>query len=182
MLRLQNKFLLLANLCTVSAALQNFTALIGSRPELSNLTAYFDLHPDLVQSVLEWPNRTFLAPSNEAIAKTAHTNSPFHMGLSLNVIDANEPGIAALFSYHTLPHIYKSVGFLAGPHIIATTLDDAAYTALPGGQVVVGNGMSGQQPTLVSGLQSVSTIVVPVSWVGITLVEHVTDTWSGSGI
>jgi hypothetical protein len=83
--------------------------------------------------------------------------------MPLNIIDSFETGIAALFSYHTLVPFIKSSDFWGGPHVIPTTLVDPGYTALSGGQVVVGNGMRGQPSVLTSGLQSISSIVVPVS-------------------
>jgi hypothetical protein len=146
---------------TAAAAQLNFTALIKSRPELSNLSTYFDLHPDLVQSVLRWPNGTFLALNDEAFIKSAPQNDVF--GIPLNIVDVSDTSIAALFNYHTLVPYVKSVDFSGGPRIISTALVDPAYSALSGGQVVVGNGMRGQHPIFTSGLQSVSTIVVPVS-------------------
>lgn len=68
--------------------------------ELTNLTTYFDLHPDIIQSVLEWPHGTFLAPSNGALAEMRVKQDAF--GIPLNIIDVNDTSIAALFKYHML--------------------------------------------------------------------------------
>jgi hypothetical protein len=76
---------------------------------LTNLTAYFDLQPDIVQSVLEWPNGTFLAPSDGVFAKNAPENEAF--AIPLNIIDANDPSIAALFKYHTLAPFVQAADF-----------------------------------------------------------------------
>jgi len=160
--RLRHQLFVVARLLATSVAQQHFTTLIRSRPELSNLTAYFDVHPELVESLLRWPNSTFLAPSNEAFAQATHiTNDAFQM-MDLNVKDINSSNIPAIFSYHTVGHVIKSSDFWHGPHLVPTTMVDPTYTALPGGQVFVGDGVQGQQPVLTSGLQAVSNIVFPV--------------------
>jgi hypothetical protein len=167
MLLLPHQLLLSLGIIAIAAAQQNFTALIKSRPELSNLSTYFDLHPELVESVLRWPNRAFLAPDDEAFVKETPENYMF--GPPLNIIDVDDTTTAALFKYHTLVPYVKSIEFSGGPHIISTALVDPAYTALSGGQVVVGNGAGGQHPIFTSGLQSASTVVVPVSCVSTPL-------------
>lgn len=139
----------------------NLTTLVRSRPELTNLSTYFHLHPDIAQLVLEGRSRTFLAPSDEAFANNAPQDDA--LGISLNIIDVEDTSIVALFKYHTLPTVLRSADFANGPHIVPTILLDPAYTRLSSGQVVVGTGIPGHQPSLTSGLQRVSNIVVPVS-------------------
>ena len=119
--------------------------------------------------MLRWPNRTFLAPSDEAFAKTAHVNDAFQM--ALNVINVNDSSIAALFSYHTLPRVYKTAEFADGPDLVATTLVDLAYTALSGGQVFVADAASGQSTIITSGMLTKSAIVAPVSCPKLPFIE-----------
>jgi hypothetical protein len=102
-------------------------------------------------------------------AKNAPGNEAFT--IPLNIIDANDTSIATLFKCHTLAPFVRAADFWNGPHIIQTTLVDAAFTNLSGGQVVVGNGMQGQQTSVTPGLQSISTIVVPVSVGGMASVS-----------
>ena len=157
---LRRQLLLVATTLATAVAQPYITTLIRSRPELSNLTAYLDNHPDLVQSILRWPSGTFLAPSDEAFAKATHINDVFQE--SLNLANLNFTDIPALFSYHTVDYVIKSSDFLNGPHIVPTTLVDPTYTALSGGQVFMGNAVEGQRPVLTSGVESTSKIVVSV--------------------
>lgn len=71
-------------------------------------------------------------------AKNVPRNEAFAM--PLNIIDANDTSIATLFKYHTLAPFVRAADFWNGPHNIQTTLVEAAFTNLSGGQVVVGNG------------------------------------------
>jgi hypothetical protein len=165
-----------------AAPQQNLTALVKIRPELSNLSTYFDLHPGIVESVLRWPNRTFLAPNDEAFAKAAPLQNAF--APSFNIIDVKDTSIGALFEYHTLVPFIRSTDILNGPPIIPTTLVDPTYTALSRGQVVVASGIRGQQPIVTSGLQSISTIVVPVSRMAclhLTCTEYPYRIWNARG-
>ncbi len=57
-----------------SAQMMNLTALLSSTPELSNLTTYVSLFPDLLTTLGSATDITILAPSNDAFAKFLNTS------------------------------------------------------------------------------------------------------------
>jgi len=108
----------------------NFTAAIISNPNLSNLTQYLGMYPEVVETLSSLTNITLLAPNNEAFTKVV--SSP---GVGqINALDKSL--ITALFTYHVLEGTYFSTDFTSKPAFIRTALVEPAYTNLTSGQVV----------------------------------------------
>lgn len=57
-----------------SAQMMNLTALLSSTPQLSNLTSYVSLFPNLLDQLGKASNITILAPNNDAFAKFLNTS------------------------------------------------------------------------------------------------------------
>jgi uncharacterized surface protein with fasciclin (FAS1) repeats len=159
---------LLLSVCFVAAQdTSNFTALIESRPELSNLTSYLGFYPEIVQELVSGTYATFLAPNNEAFADIL-------TGPGVATLAANDPSlIEALFQYHVLKGTYHSTDFSGGPKFIPTALTNAKYTNVTGGQVVEVI-QSGGTTLFYSGFLSNSTITVPGRPSSVRLITELT--------
>lgn len=112
------------------AQTMNLTSLLASTPELSNLTTYVTMFPQLASQLGSAQNITVLAPSNAAISKLL--NGP--RGAAIK--SASNQTIADLLKYHVLQGVYPASTFNSTPDFIPTLLTDPAETNVTGGQVV----------------------------------------------
>ena len=116
-------------LAMTSLAQENFTSVVASNPNLSNLTQFLGFYPQIVETLDFSTNISFLAPSNEAFTKLLA--GPTGQAL------ANDTSLVeALFSYHILNGTYKSTDFDTEPTFVSTLLINSNYTYVAGGQVV----------------------------------------------
>jgi uncharacterized surface protein with fasciclin (FAS1) repeats len=138
---------------SASAQTMNLTALLGSTPELSNLTTYLSLFPDLVTALGSTKDLTILAPSNEAFAKFLNTS----------MIDpSNTELIKAVLQYHVLNGSFPASSVKSTPAFIPTLLDNPMYENVTGGQVIEAVAMGGSV-MFFSGLLMNSTVTKAVS-------------------
>ncbi|KAI9675426.1 MAG: hypothetical protein M1817_001330 [Caeruleum heppii] len=150
---MQYKLLALAAMASSALAqdMMNLTAALSGTPELSNLTSYVQLFPELLTQLSAATNITILAPSNDAF--TALLESP--MGAA---ITANDTGlIAAVLSYHVLNGTYPASAVMEDPAFIPTMLMDPMYSNVTGGQRVEAVKM-GENVMFYSGLLMNSTV------------------------
>jgi len=133
----------------------NFTAAIISNPNLSNLTQYLGLYPQIVQTLSSLTNITLLAPSNEAFTKLLSGPGAAQANPS------DKSLITALFTYHVLNGTYFSTDITSKPAFIRTALVDPAYTDLTSGQVVEAV-MSDKEVDFYSGLLQKATVTQAV--------------------
>ncbi|ETI28886.1 hypothetical protein G647_01338 [Cladophialophora carrionii CBS 160.54] len=109
------------------ALAQDLTTLLANTTELSNLTTYLGLFPDLVGQLSSSQNITLLAPNNEAFSR--FLNSSAGAALAQNDTDL----IQALFTYHVLEGAYPN---FTDVQFIPTLLQPPQFTNVTGGQVV----------------------------------------------
>ena len=108
----------------------NLTAALTSTPDLSNLTQYVSLFPELLSTLGSATNITILAPSNEAFAK-------FLSGPSASTITNNDTtAIQAILQYHVLNGTYPASAITDTPAFVPSLLNDPTYANVTGGQVV----------------------------------------------
>lgn len=133
--------------------------------ELSNLTSYLGLFPELVSQLSELTNVTLLAPSDEAFE--TFLNSSAGAALAEN----DTALIQSILTYHVLNGTYES---FEEEEFIPTALQPPTYTNVTGGQVVhVVPGEDGAA-TVYSGLITPSNITgEPVNFTG--GVVHIID-------
>jgi uncharacterized surface protein with fasciclin (FAS1) repeats len=153
---MHSKLLSLAAFASLAAAqTMNLTAAITSNPNLSNLTQYLGLYPQIVEKLSTLTNITLLAPSNDAFTKLLS-------GPAAAQINAQNTGlIAALFTYHVLDGKYLSTAITTTPAFIPSILVDPTYTNLTSGQRVEGV-MAGKDVVFYSGLLQKSTVTQAV--------------------
>jgi uncharacterized surface protein with fasciclin (FAS1) repeats len=153
---MHSKLFSLAALASLAAAqTMNLTATINSNPNLSNLTQYLGLFPQIVQKLSGLTNITLLAPSNEAFNKLL-------AGPAAAQINAQDTSlIQALFTYHILDGTYLSTDITSKPAFVPTALVDPAYTNLTSGQRVEAV-KSGKEVVFYSGLLQKSTVTQAV--------------------
>jgi uncharacterized surface protein with fasciclin (FAS1) repeats len=105
---------------------QSLTDALGSLPQLSNLTTFLGLYPDLVSQLSGATNITILAPNNAAFAALLNTTA--------GAAAANDTELVqAILQYHVLSGTYPSFNGTSFP---VTSLSAPAYTNVTGGQVV----------------------------------------------
>jgi uncharacterized surface protein with fasciclin (FAS1) repeats len=151
-----SKLLSLATLASLATAQSmNLTAAIISNPNLSNLTQYLGLYPQIVQTLSSLSNITLLAPSNEAFTTLL-------AGPGASQIHAQDKAlVTALFTYHILDGTYLSTDITSKPAFIPTALVDPVYTNLTSGQVVEAV-LSGKSVDFYSGLLQKATVTQAV--------------------
>ena len=154
---MQLRYLSLATLASAASAqmmnqTMNLTSLLTSMPDLSNLTTYVSLFPDIVSMLDSAHNITILAPSNEAFAKIANIS-----GLSLNDTGL----IEATLTYHILNGTYMADQITEMPMFIHTALMNSTYSNVTGGQVVEAV-MMDNMVTIFSGLLQNATVTQAV--------------------
>ncbi|KAI9755044.1 MAG: hypothetical protein M4579_004447 [Chaenotheca gracillima] len=149
---MQLKHLTMAALAgTVSAQQMNLTAALQGSPDLSNLTTYVGLFPDLLDTLASATNITILAPSNDAFAKLLE--GPMGAAIMANDTDL----IQAVLTYHVLNGTYPASVVTDTGAFIPTLLTDSAYSNVTGGQVVEAI-KSGDDVLFFSGLRANSTV------------------------
>ena len=153
---MQFKYLSLAALAAgASAQTMNLTATLMSNADLTNLTSYVSLFPDLLTTLSMATNITILAPSNEAFA--AFLNSSAGMAVTLN----DTAAIQAILSYHVLNGTYPASSIMSTPAFVPTLLNNPSYSNVTGGQVVEAV-TQGSSVEIYSGLLANSTVTTPV--------------------
>ncbi|KAL1618358.1 hypothetical protein SLS54_007335 [Diplodia seriata] len=125
------KHITLAALASTALAqtTQDLNATLSGIPELSNLTTYLGLVPEVLNSLSGANNITILAPSNDAFNQLMNT--------SLGTALTQDPGlIQAVLTYHVLNGTYNSSQITEDTQFIPTLLTDPAYANVTGGQRV----------------------------------------------
>jgi len=160
---MQIKHLSLLNLVSYAAA-QNATDLnttLSSNPSLSNLTAFLNLNPALIQTLSNATNITILAPSDEAFSQL--TNSPGGGALTA------DPGlISSLLQYHILNGSLPVDQITNTSVFIPTLLNNSTYSNVTGGQVVEAVKI-GNDTVFYSGLLQNTTVSQGVSSFNLSL-------------
>ncbi len=153
---MQSKLLSLAALAaTASAQMMNLNQTLAGTPDLSNLTSYLALFPQVMTQLMSAQNITVLAPSNEAFS--AYMNSSAGMAIKAN----DTMAIQALLTYHVLNGTYPAASIKSMPAFVPTMLNDPMYSNVTGGQVVEAVNMGGNV-TFFSGLLMNSSVVKAV--------------------
>jgi uncharacterized surface protein with fasciclin (FAS1) repeats len=147
-----------------AALAQDLTTLLANRTELSNLTTYLGLFPDLVGQLASLQNITLLAPNNDAFARLLNSSA----GAAL--VQNDTTLIQALFTYHVLEGTYTN---FTDTQFIPTLLQPPQFTNVTGGQVV--EAVAGDNSTaFFSGLlNNASSIGSPLNYTG--GVVHIID-------
>ncbi|KIW84414.1 hypothetical protein Z517_03664 [Fonsecaea pedrosoi CBS 271.37] len=109
------------------AVAQDLTTILANTPELSNLTAYLELFPDLTTTLASLQNITLLAPNNDAFAKL------FNSSAGVALVQNDTSAIEALLTYHVLNGTYAD---FSDKLFIPTLLQSPQFTNVTGGQVV----------------------------------------------
>lgn len=115
---------------------QSLTDVLGSIPDVSNLTTYLGLYPNIESMISGLNNVTLLAPSNRAFATALNSST----GAAIN---ANQTDVInAILSYHVLNGSYSN--FSTMPHFVQTQLMPGMFANVTGGQYVevIGRNMS----------------------------------------
>lgn len=152
---MQLKHLALTGFLAAAAAQSQSTPdlpeLLSSTPELSNLTTYLQLFPDLVEQLSQASNITILAPSDDAFSELLETPAG-------EAITANDSAaIQALLTYHVLNGVFAAEDVPETAAFIPTLLEDPDFTTVNGGQVVQAL-RDGDSVEFTSGLKAVSTV------------------------
>jgi uncharacterized surface protein with fasciclin (FAS1) repeats len=135
---------------------QNLNATLSGNEQLSNLTTFLGLAPDLLQALSNATNITILAPSNEAFANFANS--------SLAADVTADPGLlAAVLQYHVLNGTYTASQITNQSAFLPTMLQNSSYANVTGGQVVEAV-MIGNETVFYSGLLQNSTVTSAVSY------------------
>ena len=148
---------------------QNLTSVLGSTPELSNLTALLtSVTPDLAATLSTASNITILAPSNDAIGAFLSSNAS-------SALANNTDYISALLQYHVLQGIIPASAITdtaTFPQTLANS--SSGLVNVTGGQVV--EAVTGDGDVLIfSGLLQGSTVTTPnVNFTG--GIVHIIDT------
>ena len=158
---MQFKYLSLAALAAgASAQTMNLTAALMSSPDLTNLTTYVSLFPDLLTQLSMATDVTILAPSNEAFA--AFLKSSAGAAFATN----DTAAIKAVLMYHVLNGTHPAASIMSTPAFVPTMLTNTVYANVTGGQVVEAV-TQGTNVEIYSGLLMNSTVTTPVrrpSW------------------
>lgn len=153
---MHSKLLSLAAVASLAAAqTMNLTGALSSNPNLSNLTQFLGLYPQVVAQLANLTNITLLAPNNDAFTKLLASPA----GAQINAQDT--PLINALLSYHVLEGTYLSSTITSKPAFAPTVLMNPAYTNLTSGQRVEAV-TSGKEVVFYSGLLTNSTVTQAV--------------------
>ncbi|KAI9870631.1 MAG: hypothetical protein M1830_004025 [Pleopsidium flavum] len=149
---MQFKHLSLAALAaTASAQNMNLTSVLTSNPDLSNLTSYVSLYPQMLMQLSNATNITILAPSNEAFNKFMNSS----MGAA---VKANDTAlIQSVLMYHVLNGTHNSSSIMNTTSFIPTMLNNPMFANVTGGQRVEAL-MTGKNVTFFSGLLANSTV------------------------
>lgn len=139
-------------------------ATLTDNDQLSNLTTFLGLAPELLQALSNATNITILAPSNEAFASFANS--------SLAADVASDPGLlAAVLQYHVLNGTYTASQITNQSAFIPTMLQNTTYSNVTDGQVVEAI-LIGNETVFYSGLLQNATVTQAVSWQASPLVQY----------
>ena len=128
---------------------QDLVSTLSGTPQLSNLTSYLSLFPDLVGQLSSLSNITLLAPNNAAFATLL--NSSAGAAITNNRTDL----IQALFTYHVLNGSYPSINETA---FIPSALQPPQFTNVTGGPRVEAVPGGNDSVTFFSGLLQNSSV------------------------
>jgi uncharacterized surface protein with fasciclin (FAS1) repeats len=153
---MHSKLLSLVAFASLAAAqTMNLTAALSSDPNLSNLTQFLGLYPNIIAKLSTLSNVTLLAPNNDAFAKLLSGPAAAQINAQDTLL------INAFFSYHVLDGAYRSTDITSKPAFVPTALVDPAYTNLTSGQRVEAV-TSGKEVVFYSGLLQNSTVTQAV--------------------
>lgn len=111
-------------------AQDDFTQVISSRPELSNLSAYLNNTPGMKDRFSSARNVTILAPSDDnfkdLIAANIKPNEPL----------ANSNLIDGILTYHIINGTQRSADITSKPKFLKTFLDNPNFENVRSGQVI----------------------------------------------
>ena len=113
-------------LISVHAQEDGLYAALAADPELSNLTSYLALFPDLTLGLSQLSNFTLAAPTNDAFARALNSSA----GAMITSTNASE--LQSYLEYHVL----NGTGLFTKDRIIHTRLQGQDNTALPMGAFV----------------------------------------------
>ena len=129
------------------AACASFESIVEMDSDLTTLSYYLKLYPDLLSQLNNSRDITFLAPSNDAIqGALSDQGSQYSQGKIYGWIDD-------IISYHTLNGTVGSANISETPHFARSWLNDSTWTSVSGGQVV-GYVYENGKPTFTSGIQT----------------------------
>lgn len=134
--------------CTAFVSCQIIPEILSAYPQLSSLATQLESLPSLSQQFAGANNFTFLAPTNDAFSKWLATNR-------------SQDYIQATLEYHLLNGIYPAASLSSTPQFISTSLTNASYANVTGGQrvEVFNNG----DVIFESALNTTSNVVISVS-------------------
>lgn len=130
----------------VHSACITLLGVLQSQPELSTLYSYVNASSNGSSLLGNANNFTFIAPSNNAIANLLARDPT---ALSKDVVDAT-------LQYSLLNGGYPSLSFTNTSQFVATSLSNASYANVTGGQRVELLLGSNGEPQIVSGNKSIS--------------------------
>lgn len=149
---MQFKHITLAALASFAVAQesQDLNATLSGNEQLSNLTTFLGMAPQLLAALGNATNITILAPSNEAFASFANSSAAADV--------ATDPGLlAAVLQYHVLNGTYSASQITNQSTFIPTLLQNSTYSNVTGGQVVEAI-MIGNETVFYSGLLMNATV------------------------
>jgi uncharacterized surface protein with fasciclin (FAS1) repeats len=163
--RMLFKHLTVAALAGAAAAqTPDLVTLLANNTQLSNLTTYLGLFPDLVGTLSSLQNITLLAPNNAAFSRLLNSSA----GAAL--VNNDTTLIEALFTYHVLNGSYAN---FSDTQFVHTLLQPPQFANVTGGQVVEVI-QSGNETSFFSGLlANASSVGVPLNFTG--GVVHIVD-------
>lgn len=129
---MQFKHITLAALASFAAAqgnTQDLNATLSGNAQLSNLTSFLSLAPELVASLSSANNITILAPSNEAFTKFANSSLAQEVASDSSLL-------AAVLQYHVLNGTITASQITNQSAFVHTLLQNETYSNVTGGQVV----------------------------------------------
>lgn len=133
-----------------SSTPQSLNATLSGNDQLSNLTSFLALQPQLLDTLSNAQNITILAPSNNAFSAFLNSSAGSQL--------ADDPGlVAALLSYHVLNGTYTSSMISNTSTFVPTLLTNESYANVTGGQVVEAI-MIGNETVFYSGLLQNATV------------------------
>lgn len=133
---------------------QDLNSTLVSQSNLSNLTSFLNLNPQLVEQLNNANNITILAPSDEAFAEL--TNSDAGQALT------SDPGlVAALLQYHILNGTIYASNISNTSTFVPTLLTNESYANVTGGQRVEAVTI-GDEAVFYSGLLQNASVSQPV--------------------
>jgi uncharacterized surface protein with fasciclin (FAS1) repeats len=161
---------------------QSLSDLLSKTKDLSLLTTYVTMYPDLVQQLDSASNITVLAPSNDAFKALLK---------SLGGKTPSKDDVQALLTYHVLSGTVKAADITDTPAFVPTLLEDKSYTNVTGGQVVEAV-TDGNDVKIVTGLLQSSTVTqADIAFAGgvvhiidkvLTIPASTADTASAAGL